>query len=727
MSSDVEPSVRPAWWRRHSAMLVLLALTLVGGALRFYALDKPPLWGDETATYARICATYRQMLDVLRDAAFPPLHYQLYWFLSRHVPMDPFGMRLVPAIAGTLMVPAMYFLARQMTTARVALLAAMLTAGSAYLLAYSRDAKMYMDFWLALTLSTASLLWWTRTGRSTAFLCWVAAGVAMVGLHLMGFAMLAVHVLMFLTGRRVGGWKAVALVVGLLVICAGDAVHYGMFNVVADRMEKGGWGELGISWADSRNDGQPTHLIVVDAVGAFLFSFLWIQEKPTGVVIARVATAMAWALGVTLALLATGAMPWPRRWTSYGAPVTLLPVEPMPGPEPAWRVATWLVVWVVLPAYGMYCVSTVNPASPVDWLHAVGSLADGRWWVLALSLVAGCALTQAIPHASRALGLAIGLALACTLVEAFVRPVAGSAMLPWEMRWAARVGQPLVIGPLLAAVAVLWFDAAGDTTRQRIASATKCVLVVVGLLALCGVVYAGVQGYFENRAFALAREGAGPAGDRRSVWMPRWLAVVWPAVALGVAILFANLPTRPLRWGVVVLFVGANLAQFSARVHGDTEAPLALLARDAVNGRTDGPHRDNPVRVYFQNQPRSPAPGWSSLDSVSGAYYVAREAHRPRTGPFDIRQHVPLRELQTRDYSDDARVANETKSDRKATRLIVWTQHEPAKAVPIDDLPDLLGDGWLSAGDRTFRVRSFWNWSESYQYRRREYVRATRG
>jgi uncharacterized membrane protein len=194
--------------------LALVSLTLVGAALRFAFLSRPPLWGDEAATYMRICGTFRQMLDVLRDAWFPPLHYLLYFWISRHIPMDPFGMRLAPAIAGTLMIPAVYFLARQMTSPRVSLVAAAFTCCSAYMLAYSRDAKMYMEFWLACTLATACLMWWTRTGRSTAWLAWIAAGAAMVGLHGMGLAMLAVHLLVFFTSRRVTGLRAAMFATG---------------------------------------------------------------------------------------------------------------------------------------------------------------------------------------------------------------------------------------------------------------------------------------------------------------------------------------------------------------------------------------------------------------------------------------------------------------------------------------------------------------------------------
>ena len=55
------------------------------------------------------------------------------------------------------------------------------------MLFYSRDAKMYMDAWLFVTLNLACLLWWFRTGKSTAWLCWIACGAAACGLQLYNF------------------------------------------------------------------------------------------------------------------------------------------------------------------------------------------------------------------------------------------------------------------------------------------------------------------------------------------------------------------------------------------------------------------------------------------------------------------------------------------------------------------------------------------------------------
>jgi uncharacterized membrane protein len=143
------------------ALGILFILTIIAAVLRFAALDRPSLWGDEAWTFSRVCGSYKEMLDLVSFAGFAPLHYELYWWIGHHLAkLTPIVMRLVPAIAGTLMVPAVYFLARQLVSVRTALVAALFATVSAYLLVYSRDAKMYMHFWLMCTLSRGCFLWW---------------------------------------------------------------------------------------------------------------------------------------------------------------------------------------------------------------------------------------------------------------------------------------------------------------------------------------------------------------------------------------------------------------------------------------------------------------------------------------------------------------------------------------------------------------------------------------
>ncbi|HEY0008259.1 MAG TPA: glycosyltransferase family 39 protein, partial [Tepidisphaeraceae bacterium] len=222
-------SIRLRALRRLTPILLLLLLTLIGGVMRFTALDKPIIWGDEALTFGRTGGTYEQLLNQLADDSFTPLHYEMIWWLGQGLPywgeiktetgermirqqdgtrrleqvtlrrfepthrlipegvvLTPAMLRLWPAIAGTLMIPAIYFLARQMFGPRIALTAALLVCFNAYLLNHSRDAKMYMPFWLMLTLNVACLMWWLRVRTTRAWLCWVGCGIAMMALHALG-------------------------------------------------------------------------------------------------------------------------------------------------------------------------------------------------------------------------------------------------------------------------------------------------------------------------------------------------------------------------------------------------------------------------------------------------------------------------------------------------------------------------------------------------------------
>src|SRR4051812_47823671 len=71
---------------RNLRRFALLWLIIMGGILRLSFLDKPPIWYDEAATFARTCGTYEQMLDSLQEAGFGPLHYSAYWWIRHGMP-----------------------------------------------------------------------------------------------------------------------------------------------------------------------------------------------------------------------------------------------------------------------------------------------------------------------------------------------------------------------------------------------------------------------------------------------------------------------------------------------------------------------------------------------------------------------------------------------------------------------------------------------------------------
>ena len=321
------PLLLPPSLRRFVApSFLVFYLTLLAAALRFLALGQPNLWGDEAWTFSRICGTYQEMLDLVSLAGFAPLHYELYWWIGQHAKLSPIVMRLVPALAGTLMVPAIYFLARQLVSVRTALLSALLASVSAYLLVYSRDAKMYMHFWLAGTLSVACLLWWLRHPTRIRWYCWVAASIAMVGLHAPGMILLGIEAPFFLSHPGLHWKRAIAFVVGVAVIVSGISIYYARFSKLKDRVvveqtTKGTTqpsyeiqlGRTGIFWVPWYNAGRTGPDLVLYATTAFLFSWEYPQPAQVASIPPRTYRTLVAATWALIGLLALGVFPWRAR------------------------------------------------------------------------------------------------------------------------------------------------------------------------------------------------------------------------------------------------------------------------------------------------------------------------------------------------------------------------------------------------------------------------------
>ncbi len=129
--------------------------------------------------------------------------------LSSGVAYDPYHLRMLPAIFGTLTVPAMYFLARQFTDRRGALLVMLLAAVNPFLIYYARDIKMYAAFWFFVVLNSALFFQWQTTRKHLIwFPLYLITGVLMTSLHAMAWAMVALHLIFLLTRPRPRPWDA---------------------------------------------------------------------------------------------------------------------------------------------------------------------------------------------------------------------------------------------------------------------------------------------------------------------------------------------------------------------------------------------------------------------------------------------------------------------------------------------------------------------------------------
>src|SRR5690606_23395742 len=99
---------------RLAHLLVLAAIMLIGFALRVHALDGRDLWGDEAASLDIIMDGWRAVFEPARET-HPPLHRALYKPWVAWVGQKPlFALRYAPMLAGVLVVPLAYDLARRL-------------------------------------------------------------------------------------------------------------------------------------------------------------------------------------------------------------------------------------------------------------------------------------------------------------------------------------------------------------------------------------------------------------------------------------------------------------------------------------------------------------------------------------------------------------------------------------------------------------------------------------
>lgn len=669
------------------------------------------------------------MLDILQISGFAPLHYEIYWYMG-HVlggptHLTPFWMRVVPSAAGTLMVPAMYFLARQLCSKRAALLAAAFAASSAYLMAYSHDAKMYMHFWLFCTLNMACLLWWFRTNLRVAWLGWIAAGLAMCGLQAIGLILLTIQPLMLFTQRSMHWKKTVLFIVGFAIILAGPAGYYLGYNKWSERVEEN-WSASGLTWIPAVIDGRNGTDMVRFVTSAYLYSWEWPADRydpdrqsasyhntnsAFHVMLQgydidpRVLAALMSAVVAILFLAAVGALPWSAR--ARGVPAD------QPAREKPWRLLLWLGVWMIVPAYGFYCASVSNFPKPSDWIDSVGAAFSNHWIIVAIELVclAGiCLLSRYIPALiAGGLGVGVLISLNVAVMLAFFSPTQKANGEWW--RTVLRVGQlwgdmlldsrSLLALVLLGPPAVWYY--CGKSVLQRVGRTIQFSLAIAAIYGLCLVVYSVMS----NRTDA----NNGP------VWMPRYIAFVWPAFAVALCALLMRLPTRPLRWLAIVILLGTNLAQSWGRMFAGSEPPIDYIVRDIWAGQ----ETQSTVRAYVQNGAATPHPAGGTLYNNPGKYYMSVASGK--TWPPNTYQGGDVSSLASIWTDTSPRgIAADVRRSRALDHVIVWDRLSEKPTKETDAVLAALGSEWQKAAENYYPVRYHWNWSNLYVARRREYV-----
>ena len=195
--------------------LIVLALTIFGGALRFGTLDVQSIWLDESATLLLVHRGLSGMLSHLgASESTPPLYYVAVWAWTKVFGSGPIGFRSFSALVGTITIPLLYLCGRQIST-RVGLWAAALAAVNPAMYYYSQEARCYA---LLIMLSAAALLCWQRAleqpdGRRL-WLWALMSALAVLTHYFAAFLFLPEAVIL---ARRIG-WRRAAPATGAVVL-----------------------------------------------------------------------------------------------------------------------------------------------------------------------------------------------------------------------------------------------------------------------------------------------------------------------------------------------------------------------------------------------------------------------------------------------------------------------------------------------------------------------------
>ncbi len=142
---------------------LLVAVTVVGAALRFATLTSQSYWFDEAQAAHELHLSFGAMLSSWSvNEPNPPLFFVVGWLWAQMFGTGEAGLRSLSALAGTAAIPITYLCARELVSRRAALVAAALVAVSPFMIWYSQEAREYM---LLAALCGGSLLFFARAWR----------------------------------------------------------------------------------------------------------------------------------------------------------------------------------------------------------------------------------------------------------------------------------------------------------------------------------------------------------------------------------------------------------------------------------------------------------------------------------------------------------------------------------------------------------------------------------
>lgn len=170
-------------------------------ALRLNRLDGQSLWNDEGTSIALSALNLDAIARGAAHDIHPPLYYILLHFWMGLAGQSEFAVRFLSVLAGVGIVALTFRLARAWFDEEVGLIAAFLSALSAFQVYYSQETRMYIwvAFWGALSLFALYGAWFRRLGRNRAgwLALYLAATLAALYSHYFAAAIVVFENLLF--------------------------------------------------------------------------------------------------------------------------------------------------------------------------------------------------------------------------------------------------------------------------------------------------------------------------------------------------------------------------------------------------------------------------------------------------------------------------------------------------------------------------------------------------
>lgn len=209
-ASDTRAGGGAGPWRLAAGLAVALDLAAIGAvalAIRWLGLTRQSLWLDEAYS---VFLSAHQLPTIIGFTAGSDAHPPLYYILLHTwmvffgtTPAAARGLSVVASVGATW---ALYAVARQIASRRVALLAATMMALSAFQVWYAQEARMYALVTLATLIGLVGL---TRALRGAGLWAWVTFSAGMIVAFYLDYSamygMVGVVVWFLVVGRKRSG------------------------------------------------------------------------------------------------------------------------------------------------------------------------------------------------------------------------------------------------------------------------------------------------------------------------------------------------------------------------------------------------------------------------------------------------------------------------------------------------------------------------------------------